>query len=104
MGSTDLVVNVFYGGPRTRVTLWFGGGRTEIPIMRTRQPDPFVTQVYARNGDTKKPWISAIQSSHFWVGRLPADLAPGTHRADVEVLEEYGRPRHEAMIIEVTGA
>lgn len=104
VGSTDLVANVFDGGPRTRVTLRLGGGRAAIPMVKTRQPDPFVTQVYARNADTKKPWVSAIPSSHVWVARLPSDLGPGTHRADVEVLDEYGRARREAMIIEVTGA
>ena len=104
VGSTDLVVNVFDGGPRTRVTLRLGTQRAAVPMLRTRQPDPFVTQVYARNADTKKPWVSAIPSSHVWVARLPSDLGPGTHRADVEVLDEYGRARNEAMIIEVTGA
>ncbi|WP_246688079.1 calcineurin-like phosphoesterase family protein [Methylobacterium sp. WL120] len=104
VGSTDLVVNVFDGGPRTRVTLRLGTGRAAISMVKTRQPDPFVTQVYARNADTKKPWVSAIPSSHVWVARLPSDLGPGTHRADVEVLDEYGRARREAMIIEVTGA
>ncbi|MGU3661547.1 calcineurin-like phosphoesterase C-terminal domain-containing protein [Methylobacterium fujisawaense] len=104
VGSTDLVVNVFDGGPRTRVTLRLGDGRAAVPMWKARQPDPFVTQVYARNMDTKKPWVSAIASSHIWVARLPADLGPGTHRADIEVVDEYGRTRHEAMIVEVTGA
>ncbi|WP_246688264.1 MULTISPECIES: calcineurin-like phosphoesterase C-terminal domain-containing protein [unclassified Methylobacterium] len=104
VGSTDRLVNVFDGGPRTRVTLRLVTGRAAIPMVKTRQPDPFVTQVYARNADTKKPWVSAIPSSHVWVARLPSDLGPGTHRADVEVLDEYGRARREAMIIEVTGA
>lgn len=103
LGSTDLVVNVFDGGPRTRVTLRLGGGHAAVPMVRTRQPDPFVTQVYARNMHTKKPWVSAIPSSHIWVARLPADLGPGTHRAGIEVVDEYGRTRHEAMIVEVTG-
>jgi hypothetical protein len=71
---------------------------------RRVSPNPFVTQVYARNMDTKKPWVSAIPSSHIWVARLPADLGPGTHRADIEVVDEYGRTRREAMIVEVTGA
>ena len=104
VGSTDIVVNVFDGGPRTRVTLRLGGGHAAVPMGKMRLPDPFVTQVYARNADTKKPWVSAIPSSHIWVARLPADLGPGAHRADVEVVDEYGRSRHQAMIIEVTGA
>ena len=104
VGSTDLVVNVFDGGPRTRVTLQLGGGRAAIQMGKARQQDPFVTQIYARNVDTKKPWVSAIPSSHIWVARLPVDLGVGAHRADIEVMDEYGRARHEAMIVEVTGA
>ncbi len=103
MGSTDLVVDVFDGGPRTRVTRRLGR-RAAVAMGKARQPDPFVTQVYARNMDTKKPWVSAIPSSHIWVAWLPSDLGPGTHRADVEVMDEYGRGRHGAIIIEVTGA
>ena len=104
VGATDLVVNVFDGGPRTRVSLRFGGEVKAIQMERVRRPDPFVAQIYARNADTKKPWVSAIPSSHVWVARLPAELGPGTHRADVEVVDEYGRVRRQAMIIEVVGA
>ena len=103
VASTDLVVNVFDGGPRTRVGVRFAG-RDPVPMERVRRPDPFVAQVYARNAETRKPWVKAEPSSHIWVARLPADLGPGTHRADVFVIDEYGREARDALIIEVTSA
>ena len=103
-GSTDVVVNVFDGGPRTRANLWLGGGREAVVMQRVRRLDPFVAQIYARHADTMKPWVSAIPSSHIWVARLPADLGPGAHRADVEVIDEYGRVRWECTVIELVGA
>ena len=103
VGATDLVVNVFDGGPRTRVTLRIGNG-PPIAMGRVRRPDPFVEAVYARNAATKKPWVKAEPSSHIWTARLPAALPPGTHRADVAVVDEYGRDRHDSILIEVVGA
>ncbi|WP_375463185.1 calcineurin-like phosphoesterase C-terminal domain-containing protein [uncultured Methylobacterium sp.] len=102
-GATDLVVNVFDGGPKTRVTCRIGD-RPPMAMRQVRRPDPFVEQVYARNAATKKPWVKAEPSTHIWTMRLPADLSPGTHRASVEVIDEYGRPRTDAMLIEVVGA
>ena len=102
-GSTDLVVNVFDGGPKTRVTCRVGGrGPTEM--ARVRRPDPFVEQVFARNAATKKAWVKAEPSTHIWTARLPADLGPGTYRAEIQVVDEYGRERRDGMLIEVVGA
>ena len=103
VGATDLVVNVFDGGPRTRVGYRIGD-RPAVAMTRVRRPDPFVEAVYARNAATRKPWVKAEPSSHIWTARLPADLPPGTHRADVAVVDEYGRDRHGSILIEVVGA
>lgn len=102
-GSTDLVVNVFDGGPKTRVTCRIGG-RAPSEMARVRRPDPFVEQVFARNAATKKAWVKAEPSTHIWTARLPADLGPGTHRAEIRVVDEYGRERRDRMLIEVVGA
>lgn len=101
-GATNLVVNVFDGGPKTQVTFAIGR-RPPAAMTRVRRPDPFVEQVFARNAETKKPWVKAEPSTHIWTARLPADLAPGTWRADVRVQDEYGRERLGHLVIEVTG-
>ncbi len=100
--ATDLVVNLFDGGPRSSVE-YRVGGRAPLPMQRVRRPDPFVEQVFARNEDTKKPWVKAEPSSHVFTARLPGDLEPGTHCVAVRAIDEYGREHRDHLIVEITG-
>ena len=100
--AADLVVNVFDGGPRTLVEYRIGE-RTPVRMERQRRVDPFVREVFARNGATKKPWVEAQPCSHLWVAHLPADLELGTHCISVRVVDEYAREHHEHLVLEVTG-
>ena len=100
-GMTDLVVNVFDGGPRTTVEYRIGG-RAPVPMQHVRRPDPFVEEVFARNEATKKPWVKAEPSSHIWTARLPGDLEAGTHCVAVRAIDEYGREHRDHLIVEVT--
>jgi C terminal of Calcineurin-like phosphoesterase/N terminal of Calcineurin-like phosphoesterase/Calcineurin-like phosphoesterase len=101
-GATDVLVNVFDGGPRTGVEYRIGE-RAPVRMERERRLDPFVKEVFARNQATKKPWVQAEPCSHLWVARLPADLAAGTHCIKVRVTDEYGREHHDHLVLEVTG-
>ena len=101
LADSTLVVNVFDAGPKTSLTYRIGGQAPQ-PLVRTRRPDPFVTELFARYPDTKKSWVQAIPSSHIWTARLPADLPPGAHRITVEGRDEYGRPLRSAAVLEVT--
>ena len=69
----------------------------------TPRPDPFVEEVFARNEATKKAWVKAETSSHIWTARLPADLAPGAYRIEVEAVNEYGKVVTGRLALEVTG-
>ncbi|ACL58265.1 calcineurin-like phosphoesterase C-terminal domain-containing protein [Methylobacterium nodulans] len=100
VGTTDLVVNLFDGGPKSRVRYRINGGAA-IEMVRTRRPDPFVAALYARFAATKKSWVKAEPSSHIWTARLPRDLAPGTHRIGVEAADEYGRLHEDGIVLEV---
>lgn len=102
LGATDLVVNVFDGGPRTLVSCRIGGSEPFV-LERSYRPDPFVAQVFSRNAATKKSWVEAIPSTHLWAAHLPADLPVGTHRADIRVTDEYGREHRDSLVVEVTG-
>ncbi|KQO51679.1 calcineurin-like phosphoesterase C-terminal domain-containing protein [Methylobacterium sp. Leaf85] len=102
VGATNLVVNVFDGGPRTRVRYRIDDGPA-VEMVRTRRPDPFVAEVFLRYPEAKKPWVKAEPSSHIWVARLGGDIPAGSHRITVEVRDEYGRPFSSAMVLEVTG-
>ena len=100
-GSTRLVVNFFGGGPRSKVEMAIGGAGF-APLTRAQRKDPFVEEVYARNSDTKKPWVLAGLSSQIWQATLPADLPIGTHAVRGRAHDEFGRPHHASMLLEVT--
>jgi 3',5'-cyclic AMP phosphodiesterase CpdA len=102
VSATDLVVNLFDGGPRSSVE-YRVGGRAPVPMQRARRPDPFVEEVFGRNEATKKPWVKAEPSSHIFTARLPGALEPGTHRVAVRAVDEYGREHRDHLIVEVTG-
>jgi hypothetical protein len=100
--STRVVVNFFDGGPRSTVEMAVGRGGAFAAMRKVERTDPFVEEVYARNPDSKKPWVKADKSSHIWQATLPATLKAGTHRIAIHATDEYGR-RHQAwMVLEVT--
>jgi hypothetical protein len=101
--ATDVVVNIFDGGPKTVVECRIGG-RAPIRMERVRAPDPFVKGVFARNAATKKSWVAAEPCTHLFVARLPADLETGTHRIMVAASDEYGRMHRDHLVVEVIGA
>ncbi|MFI5016195.1 MAG: calcineurin-like phosphoesterase C-terminal domain-containing protein, partial [Hyphomicrobiales bacterium] len=101
--ATEVVVNFFDGGPRSKVEYQIGN-RPVIAMAQDVRPDPFVQEVFARNQATKKPWVKAEPSSHIWVARLPADLESGTHCIKVRAVDEYGREHRDSLVLEVTGA
>jgi hypothetical protein len=97
-----VVVNFDDGGPRSNVEVSVGG-RPYRALTKVERLDPFVVEVYARNRETKKPWVEAAKSSHVWQAGLPADLSTGTHRVAVRGTDEYGRTHATSMVLEVTG-
>ena len=102
VGATEVVVNLFDGGPRSRLRLRVGD-REPMDMKAVRRPDPFVAGLYARYPALVKPWVKAQPSSHIWTARLPADLAPGTYKLAVSGENEYGQPVASAMVLEVAG-
>jgi hypothetical protein len=102
LGSTRLVVNVFDGGPRSKVEVSIAGSPWQT-LRKVERLDPFVVEVYERHRASKKSWVEAGKSSHIWQAKLPATLEPGTHRVAVRATDEYGRTHNGSMVLEVTG-
>ena len=98
--DTQILVNVFDGGPRTRVEACVSGCSPSI-MARSFRPDPLTEDLFRKAGPSKKPWVQAEPSSHIWQTALPADLAPGLHRLNVTVKNEYGALHHSALIFEI---
>jgi len=102
LGATRLLANLFDGGPHSRMTAAFDGGAA-LPMDHALRVDPFVQDVYARAGATKKPWVQAGISTHLWQIALPATLGAGAHHVQVRGVDEHGRAHAASMILEVTG-
>lgn len=66
--------------------------------------DPYINELYLRNADTKKSWVSPVPSSHLWIGDLPDDLAPGTYTLTVSARDEFDRSHHAHKIVEIVGS
>jgi hypothetical protein len=98
--GTRVVVNVFDGGPRTRVSFALDDGHP-IEMQRVTKVDPFVAQLYGRYPDTIKKWVTPQHCSHLFAARLPAGLRPGTYALKVAASDEYGRQLSNGMVLEV---
>jgi C terminal of Calcineurin-like phosphoesterase len=102
VGQSELVVNVFDGGPGTRVRYGISGiTREPRPLQRVACPDPHVARVFAEHAELQKPWMRALSSSHIWRARLPSDLRPGAYCAAVEAENEYGHKLSTHLVFEV---
>lgn len=101
--ATEVIVNVFDGGPKTKVEL-AAGSAAPVQMTRESRPDPLAHELFTRNEATKKPWVKAENSSHIWTAKLPRSLAPGSHTLTVRVRDEYGRDFTEHAVIEIVGA
>ena len=98
----ELVVNVFDGGPATRVRYSIAGVTSEPrPMQRVASPDPHVARVFAQHRELQKPWMRALSSSHIWRAPLPSPLEPGVYCASIEADDEYGRPLRTHVLFEV---
>ncbi len=101
--ATAVVVNLFDGGPRSRVFFQVGDGPV-VDMQQRAMPDPWVNELFQRNPDTVKPWVKAVASSHVWEADLPDDLGPGTWTLTVTAQDEFGRVHHAHRILEIEGS
>jgi hypothetical protein len=102
LGACQLVVNVFDGGPRTRVACEAAGRSPPPPMQRREMPDPLVAELFARQPQLQKPWVKPVAASHIWTAPLPPDLPPGVHRLTIRATDEYGRDLAATLMLEVT--
>jgi hypothetical protein len=101
--AAEVLVNLYDGGPRSRVEFSVGG-RGPFPMERRRRPDPFVAELFQRHAGVTKPWVQAVPSSHVFVADLPDDLGPGTYTVTVRAVDEFGRKHHAHRILEIAGS
>jgi hypothetical protein len=95
--ATEILVNLFDGGPASRVDVRVGE-REPVEMTRVRRPDPFVERLLRQHGKTMKSFVRAVPCSHLWSAGLPDDLGPGVHAIQVTASDDYGQ-RHEGRAI-----
>ncbi len=95
-----LLVDVFDGGPRTRVTCEVEGqSGLCFELSRSRIPDPYIVHSFANNREHLKPWVEASVSSHIWTAPIPGALLSGSHSCSIRVVTEYGDEHHRAYTL-----
>ncbi len=98
--NTELFVDVFDGGPLTRVTCEIAGEpASAVALERAGIPDPYVVEIFARYRALCKPWVAAAPSSHVWKALLPEHLESRKDALVVRVRDEYGA----SIVRRVTG-
>ena len=104
LSQCELVVNVFDGGPSTRVSYEITAlGAQATPMRHAAARDPYVDRLFAEHASVQKPWVRAVPSSHIWKAPLPAGLRPGTHCVTVKAADEYGRRHSAHVLLEIAG-
>ena len=90
--SAQIVVDVFDGGPHTRVFAAIDDWPLPVPeLTRCLMPDPYIVEAFADPTIVRPSWLRASPSSHMWFGSLPALLSLGRHRLTIRAVGEFGR-------------
>ncbi|MBN2446908.1 MAG: calcineurin-like phosphoesterase family protein [Phycisphaerae bacterium] len=93
--ETDVIVNFFNGDQNSKVRMRVRGGEWR-ELTWTVRPDPFYVALKEVEGaeDYKAPGRKSpkpVGSTHIWVGKLPGDLATGSHVIEVEATDPFGQ-------------
>lgn len=100
--AASVLVNVFDGGPNTRVFASIAG-LPEQAMQRVERKDLLVNELLLRNADSKKSWVNANPSSHIFELDLPDALPVGVHTISIRAVDEFGRTHHGHSILEIEG-
>jgi len=104
-GEAEVVVNVFNGNERSKVSMRVRGHADWITMRQDARVDPLYKKL--RNADVAReptdhtPLPKPSISTHIWVALLPADLPPGVHVLEVESTDMFGQTDRGIRLIEV---
>jgi hypothetical protein len=98
--AVELVVNLFDGGPKSKVWFTIDGG-LPVEMEQSTRVDAVVAKLRLRIPDRKVYWTPLRDSTHIWAAALPRDLALGVRRVTVRAVDEYGQEHEGAKLIEI---
>ena len=92
--NTEVLVNVYFGSAKSKTEMRLDEGNwTEL--RREAREDPYLAKVIT-------PGHPLSQVTHMWVGRLPAELAPGGHTIHVRTTDMFEQTFTAARVFRVT--
>ena len=103
VAAASVVVNLFDGGPRSKVRFQVDDGAW-ADMRRVTTIDPSYLEWAERHATVIKPWVPPSPSTHLWVADLPDGLGPGTHLVSVAATDEFGTTHHGHKVLEITGS
>ncbi len=101
----DVFVNIFNGSQRSTVEMRVGDKGEWIKMKLSPQVDPLLEQVVrAENAILEKSWRkmpSPKVSTHIWQGKLPANIAVGTHFLQIRTKDMHDRAYQDQRVIRI---
>ena len=100
LDSLFIIVNVFDGNERTRVTYQLDEG---LPADMQQQTmiDPFTQSLHDQNEKFYLSWITPRLTNHIWSAPLPDHLESGIHLITVTAINQWGEKFQGSRIFEV---
>ena len=102
VAAASILVNLFDGGPKSKVSYRVNDG-DYIPMERVLRTDPYIVEQFQRYESVKKSWVQATDSTHIFSADLDDSISRGTHTVTVRAIDEFGRVHHGHSILEITG-
>jgi len=103
--GTEVVVNVFAGGPRSVVHMRVGDGGEWLTLQPARRPDPYYVRL--KEAEKSAEYLQAhrlpkeVECLHLWAGHLPAGLPTGTTTIHVRTTDMFGQTYEARRVITI---
>ncbi len=102
---TEVLVNVFNGGPDSEVHMRVRGQSDWTEMSHEHRLDPSYVRLHRIDQETPMKGTSRLKpphnSRHIWVGHLPENLPRGTHLIEVKAEDAYGHTFHNQRPVRV---
>jgi hypothetical protein len=96
--AAEFSVNVYNGSERSKVEMAIDGSEEWIELVKRNEVDPAYQEMVDIESKLSPPVNPALATPrvcyHLWFGKLPDNLAPGTHLLRIRSTDMHGRVYH----------